>query len=182
MAVSKVEVVVLGLLAEDPLYGYGVLERFRARSMGFWTDVGRASVYQALRRLEAEGFVVGREQDGRAGPDRRVYRITKAGRTRLRTGLAERFGNLEAYETDAGVALAFAHLFSAPEARKAIDARELAIRDLLDAIRDERGRTSAEVGAGRAVAGAMLDRQEALANAELAWLATFRSSLGKARR
>ena len=56
MAVSKVEVVVLGLLAEEPLYGYELLERFRARSMGFWVEVGKASVYQVLRRLEREGL------------------------------------------------------------------------------------------------------------------------------
>ena len=36
MVTSKVEVVVLGLLAEEPLYGYDLLERFRTRSMGFW--------------------------------------------------------------------------------------------------------------------------------------------------
>jgi len=43
--VSKVEVVVLGLLAEEPQYGYDLLERFRSRGMGFWVEVGKASVY-----------------------------------------------------------------------------------------------------------------------------------------
>ena len=56
MTTTKVEVVVLGLLAEEPLYGYDLLERFRARSMGFWVEVGKASVYQALRRLERDGL------------------------------------------------------------------------------------------------------------------------------
>jgi PadR family transcriptional regulator PadR len=182
MGVSKVEVVVLGLLDEEPLYGYGVLERFRARSMGFWTEVGKASVYQALRRLESGGAVAGRAQEGSDGPDRRVYKITKAGRDRLRAGLAERVGTLEPFETNAGVALGFSHLLPAAESRKAIDARELAVRDLLDAIKDERARTSADRGAGRTVANAMLDRQEALAKAELAWLGRFRATIGKVRR
>ena len=182
MSVSKVEVVVLGLLAEEPLYGYGVLERFRARSMGFWAEVGRASVYQALRRMESDGLITGRAQEGSEGPDRRVFRIAKAGRDRLREGLAERAGDLSPYETDAGLALGFAHLQTATEARRAIDARELAVRDLLDAIRTERARTSADRGAGRVVANAMLDRQEGLAKAELAWLGRFRSGLAKVRR
>lgn len=182
MQVSKVEVVVLGLLAEEPLYGYGVLERFRARSMGFWAEVGKASVYQALRRMESAGLVTGRTQEGGEGPDRRVFRITKAGRDRLRAGLAERAAALSPYETNAGLSLGFAHLLSATEARRAIDARELAVRDLLDAIRSERARTSADRGAGRLVANAMLDRQEGLARAELAWLGRFRSSLTKVRR
>jgi DNA-binding PadR family transcriptional regulator len=182
MAVSKVEVVVLGLLAEEPLYGYGVLDRFRERSMGFWTEVGRASVYQALRRMESDGVVTGKAQEGTEGPDRRVFRITKAGRDRLRAGLAERLADPAPYETDAGLAMGFAHLLSVAEARKAVDERELGVRDLLDAIKTERARTSADRGPGRTVANGMLDRQESLAKAELTWLGTFRTQLAKVRR
>ena len=182
MPVPKVEVVVLGLLAEEPLYGYGVLERFRSRSMGFWAEIGKASVYQALRRLEADGHITGRAQQGVEGPDRRVFRIARAGRERLRAGLEERAADLSPYETDAGLSLGFLHLLPASEARRALDTRDLAVRDLLDAIRTERARTSADRGAGRAVANGMLDRQEHLARAELAWLAGFRGDLGKVRR
>jgi DNA-binding PadR family transcriptional regulator len=182
LATSKVEVVVLGLLAEEPLYGYDLLERFRARSMGFWVEIGKASVYQALRRLEREGLISGRSQDGPEGPDRRVYRISKAGRDRLRGGLSERIASLEPYETDGGLALGFAHLLSASDARKAVDARETAVRDLLDAIKTERARVSADKGPGRVVSTAMLQRQESLAKAELVWIKGFRADLGRIRR
>jgi DNA-binding PadR family transcriptional regulator len=182
LATSKVEVVVLGLLAEEPLYGYDLLERFRSRSMGFWVEVGKASVYQALRRLEREGLINGRSQEGPEGPDRRVYRITRAGRDRLKSGLSERVASLEPYETNGGLALGFAHLLSASEARKAVDQREVALRDLVDAIKTERARISADKGPGRSVSTAMLDRQESLAKAELAWIKGFRSDLGRIRR
>ena len=182
MATSKVEVVVLGLLAEEPLYGYDLLERFRTRSMGFWVEIGKASVYQALRRLEREGLITGRSQDGPEGPDRRVYRITKAGRDRLKSGLSERAASLEPYETDGGLALGFAHLLSAADARKAVDEREAAVRDLLEAIKTERARVSADKGPGRSVSTAMLQRQESFAKAELAWIKGFRSDLGRIRR
>ena len=179
---SKVEVVVLGLLAEEPLYGYDLLELFRTRSMGFWVEIGKASVYQALRRLEREGLINGRLQDGPEGPDRRVYRITKAGRDRLKSGLSERIASLEPYETDGGLALGFAHLLSASEARKAVDDREAAVRDLLDAIKTELARVLTDKGPGRSVSTAMLHRQESLAKAELAWIRGFRSDLGRIRR
>lgn len=179
---SKVEVVVLGLLAEEPLYGYDLLERFRTRSMGFWVEIGKASVYQALRRLEREGSINGRLQDGPEGPDRRVYRITKAGRDRLKSGLSERSASLEPYETDGGLSLGFAHLLSASESRRAVDEREAAIRDLLDAIKTELARVLTDKGAGRSVSTAMLHRQESLAKAELAWIKGFRSDLGRIRR
>ncbi len=182
MATSKVEVVVLGLLAEEPLYGYDLLERFRTRSMGFWVEIGKASVYQALRRLEREGLINGRSQEGPEGPDRRVYRISKAGRDHLTSGLSERVASLEPYETDGGLALGFAHLLSASDARKAVDERETAVHDLIDAIKTERSRVLTDKGPGRSVSTAMLARQESLAKAELAWIKGFRSDLARIRR
>jgi DNA-binding PadR family transcriptional regulator len=182
LAASKVEVVVLGLLAEEPLYGYDLLERFRSRSMGFWVEVGKASVYQTLRRLERDGAVGGRSQNGPEGPDRRVYRITRAGRERLKRGLSERAASLEPYETDGGLSLGFVHLLPAADARTVVDERETAVHDLLDALKTERTRVSADEGAGRSVSTAMLDRQTAFAKAELAWIKGFRSELGRIRR
>jgi DNA-binding PadR family transcriptional regulator len=180
LRVPKVEVVVLGLLAEEPLYGYDLLELFRARSMGFWVEIGKASVYQTLRRLEERGFITGKAQQGTDGPDRRVYRITRPGRDRLHSGLADRFAELAPYETEAGTALGFAGLLTASELRRALDEREQAVRDLLAAARGERRRDAGQVD--RALSDALLERQEALAKAELAWIKTFRVSFGKARR
>jgi DNA-binding PadR family transcriptional regulator len=116
---TKVEIAVLGLLAEQPMHGYDLLERARARSMGFWTELSRASVYQVLKRLERDGLVAGRAQEGREGPDRRVFRITKAGRTRLAEGAVETAGALVPAETPAGVALGIAHSLPASAARAA---------------------------------------------------------------
>ena len=182
MIVPKVELVVLGLLAEEPMHGYDLLERYRARSMGFWVEIGKASVYQALSRLERRGLVAGKDQEGSEGPDRRVFRITRSGRARLGAGLAERFDELAPYEAEAGTALGFAHLLSATEARAAASGREQAVTDLLDAVGAERARVSGDRGVGRTLANALLDRQEALAKAELAWLKTFRASVGKLRK
>lgn len=179
---SKVEIVVLGLLTQEPLYGYDLLERFRSRSMGYWVEVGKASVYQALRRLERDGLITGRAQAGPEGPDRRVYRISRAGRDRLTAGIVERSSSLEPYETSGGLALGFVHLLSAAQARRAVDAREASVRNLLDALRTERARTAGERGPGRVVSAAMLERQEAFARAELAWIRAFRATLPRIRR
>jgi DNA-binding PadR family transcriptional regulator len=182
MAVSKVEVAVLGLLAEGPMHGYDLLERARERGMDGWTAVAKASIYQALHRLERTGAIAGRAQEGPEGPDRRVYRITAAGRRRLRAGLDERFEALGPYETDGGLALGFVHVLPAAEVRRAVDARERAVRGLLEQVRLERARSNEDRVPGRVVADAMLQRQAALATAELGWLEAFRTSLGKLRR
>jgi DNA-binding PadR family transcriptional regulator len=181
LGVPRVEVAVLGSLAEEPCYGYDLLDRMRERSMRFWAEVGKASVYQTLGRLEVRGLVSGRAQEGSEGPDRRVYRITKAGQRRLREGLGERFGELAPYETQAGLALGFLHLLPPAEARRAVDTRVRSVRELLDSLGAERDRSSASRGAERRIAISMLERQEALARAELDWLRTFRASLGQRR-
>jgi PadR family transcriptional regulator PadR len=179
---TKVEIVVLGLLAEEPMYGYDLLERFHERGMGFWTELSRASVYQVLKRLERDGSVAGKAQEGRAGPDRRVFRITRAGRERLADGLEDMASRPAPYETDAGVALGFAHALPASSARALADARERSLRDRLDAAGAELARPGSDRDAGRAVSTAMLRQQVALAEAELVWLRSYRAALGKVRR
>jgi PadR family transcriptional regulator PadR len=179
---TSVETVVLGLLAERPMHGYDVLERFRQRGMGFWVELGRASVYQVLKRLERDGLVTGRNQEGRAGPDRRTFRITRSGRARLGEGVTEMSAALAPFETGAGTALGFAHVVSATTATRAIDARERSLRDLLDAVRTELDRSAGEGDRGRPVSTAMLELQVRLAETELDWLSTFRTVAGSARR
>ena len=177
---TKVDVVVLGLLAERPMHGYDVLERFRARGMGLWSDLSRASLYQALKRLEREGLVVGKSQEGREGPDRRVFRITRLGRDRLAEGAAELAE--DAVGSDAAAALGFGHVLPASAARATAEVRERAVQAMLASVREEIERSADARDSGRVVSIAMLRRQEVLAQAELGWLKSYRSALGRVRR
>jgi len=166
VAISKVELVALGLLAEGPMHGYDLLERYRSLGMGLWAQVGKASVYQALRRLQDQGLISGRAQVGTEGPDRRVYRLARPGRDALVRAIVERFAG-----DQAALALGFSHLLSGAALRRGLDEREAALRDRLDAIAVSRAQASG-------IAARMLDREAAVAKADLAWLASFR----KARR
>jgi DNA-binding PadR family transcriptional regulator len=179
---SRVEVAVLACLAEGSMHGYELLERMRSRSMALWADVAKASVYQALQRLERQSMIAGRDQEGTEGPDRRVYRITKVGRSHLKAGLIGRFGTEDAYETDAGLALGFVHLLPEADARRALQTRERALHHLVDAAQEERDSSGSDTSVGRTVANAMLDRQSSLAEAELRWIKGFRASLVKLGR
>jgi DNA-binding PadR family transcriptional regulator len=176
MGVTRVELVVLGLLAEGPLHGYELFERIRARAMDRWAAVGRASVYQALRRLERDGHVAGRILPGTGGPDRRVSRLTRSGRERLRRGLEERLARSEPSSGEAVVALGFVHLLEPAQARAALAARERAIRDRARAIAQARAAVGADPSPGAVAAGRMLHLQELLAEAELHWLAGVRTT------
>ncbi|HEV2723718.1 MAG TPA: helix-turn-helix transcriptional regulator [Thermoleophilaceae bacterium] len=68
------------LLREAPAHGYELLDRLRA--FGFeGSDPG--GLYRALRKLEGEGLVASAWQRSGAGPDRRIYELTRAGRKEL---------------------------------------------------------------------------------------------------
>lgn len=68
------------LLREAPAHGYELLDRLRA--FGFeGSDPG--GLYRALRKLESEGLVASAWQRSGAGPDRRIYELTRAGRKEL---------------------------------------------------------------------------------------------------
>ncbi len=68
------------LLREQAAHGYQLLDRLRA--FGFeGSDPG--GLYRALRKLESEGLVHSAWQPSGAGPDRRIYDITRAGMKEL---------------------------------------------------------------------------------------------------
>ena len=182
MEVARVDVVVLGLLAEEPLHGYELIERFRSRALGRWSEVGRASVYQAMKRLEQDKLIAGKNQPGAGGPDRRVYRITRPGRDRLRRGLLERFGAKAGYRSDPGAALGQIHALPPGEARTAIAERRAALEALVRDSTADRARLQSAKGPANAVARRMLDLQEQLATTELGWLAALRRDLKRLDR
>ncbi len=75
---------VLGLLAQRPRHGYELRAAFEAVVGGEenW-DVKPAQIYTTLARLEQSGFVVQESVGQDAGPEKRIYAITTAGRAEL---------------------------------------------------------------------------------------------------
>jgi PadR family transcriptional regulator, regulatory protein PadR len=68
------------LLREQPAHGYELLDRLR--TFGFARD-DPGGLYRALRAMEREGFVHSAWEESDAGPDRRIYQLTRAGTEEL---------------------------------------------------------------------------------------------------
>ncbi len=75
--------IVLTLLAEGEAHGYELQRLVHERGFRFWTDIQRSSIYNALKRLEAQGLVRSELRQG-GGPPRKVYAITDAGLDAIR--------------------------------------------------------------------------------------------------
>ncbi len=75
---------VLGLLAQRPRHGYELRAAFQALVGGEenW-DVKPAQIYTTLARLEQGGLVAKDSVEQKAGPEKRIYAITLAGRKTL---------------------------------------------------------------------------------------------------
>ena len=72
---------VLAVLEQRPLHGYGVIEALRLRSDGA-VDLPSGTVYPALQRLE-RSKLISSEWDTASGRRRRTYTLTAAGRRAL---------------------------------------------------------------------------------------------------
>jgi PadR family transcriptional regulator PadR len=72
---------ILAVLAAEPAHGYAILQELKLRSGGAF-ELPEGTIYPALHRLERNGLLTsGWSSVG--GRRRRVYRLTRRGRTKL---------------------------------------------------------------------------------------------------
>jgi len=104
---SEKEVVLLGLVAEEPTHAYRVEEKLRARRMEEWTELGFSSVYRTLAGLERQGLVQYRLEHEGQGPARKIHAVTRRGREALAAGVLAQLGALEPLKLPFQMGLAF---------------------------------------------------------------------------
>ncbi len=71
---------VLGVVADGPTYGYAIGQRLAEAGLG---AVKGGTLYPLLARLEKDGLVASTWQIGDAGPGRKYFSLTPAGRGEL---------------------------------------------------------------------------------------------------
>src|SRR5499426_3325344 len=82
------DLVILSLLAERPMHGYEVNATLEDRKIREWAPVSRPQIYYSLDKLTRLGLIrVGADESPAAGPERRVFETTAAGRDRLADAL-----------------------------------------------------------------------------------------------
>jgi DNA-binding PadR family transcriptional regulator len=76
------EYALLGLLRQQPDHGYELHQRLSADLGQVW-HISQSQVYNILNRLEAQGYVTATVKKQAHLPDRRLFRLTAAGRRRF---------------------------------------------------------------------------------------------------
>jgi PadR family transcriptional regulator len=84
---GQLDMLLLAALARGPMHAYRVITRLRDDSDGLFT-MPEGTIYPALRRLEAAGYVSSTEELA-GGKRRRIYALTDSGVERLEARRAE---------------------------------------------------------------------------------------------
>ena len=82
------DMLVLRTLVFGPMHGYGIAGAIRDTS-GEALKIEFGSLYPALKRLELKGWIASRWEVSERNRRVKVYRLTAAGRKRLRTEKTE---------------------------------------------------------------------------------------------
>jgi PadR family transcriptional regulator PadR len=75
---GHLDAMILAVLESEPRHGYAIIEALSVRSGGE-LDLPTGTVYPALRRLEAAGYLDSTWSDA-SGRRRRTYKLSRSGR------------------------------------------------------------------------------------------------------
>lgn len=85
---GTLDTLILQVLEQGRRHGWSISRRIRDLSDEVF-DVGQGSLYPALQRLEAKGWVDAEWGVSELGRRAKFYRLTRSGRRRLRSATAE---------------------------------------------------------------------------------------------
>jgi PadR family transcriptional regulator PadR len=88
MRTGSTGVMILRLLADEPMYGYQMVKELQTRSEGYF-EMEQGTLYPALHRLERDDLVRSEWQILGEGPPRKYYYITQVGRAALSEGVTQ---------------------------------------------------------------------------------------------
>lgn len=166
-----VKTVCLGMLDAGPASGYDLKKEFESSFAHFFA-AGFGSIYPALSALASDGLVSFREVPQEGRPDRKVYEITDAGRTKLLESLGDPDPSHKV-RSEFLATLCFSHLMTREQIETVLENRRAEIRRYLELF-DELEQVDCEdwtpghqfvLGFGKAMIEAKLDYIDA--NADL---------------
>lgn len=137
---SEKEVILLGIIAEEPIHAYGVEDKIRQRAMEDWTSISKSSIYRLLQSLEERGLIAGRLEHEGQGATRKVHSITRAGAEALGAGILELLGATDRAPEPFLVGLGFSYFAPRKDVVSQLQKRQEAFRtgeQKLETIRTE---------------------------------------------
>ncbi|MBI5679896.1 MAG: PadR family transcriptional regulator [Methanobacterium sp.] len=104
--ISDLEASIIGLLYEEPQYGYQLEKTIEGWGMRNWTQIGFSSIYYVLNKLEKKELVTSKLEKVAGKPSRKVFTITDLGRQVMKEKLIDilSWNKKQTYPFDLGLA------------------------------------------------------------------------------
>jgi len=129
-----VKTVCLGMLTDGEASGYDLKKEFES-SFGHFFAAGYGSIYPALNALARDGLVECRCVPQEGKPDRKVYRITAAGREHLLKALDHPCPSHKV-RSEFLATMCFAHLMTREQVETVLDNRVKEAQDYLELFKE----------------------------------------------
>lgn len=127
-----VEHALLGFLRQGPLHGYELHRRLSdPAGLGQVWHLKQAHLYGLLARLEAEGYLTSRKQAQPARPARKLFRLTRSGRSAFLAWAQSPVARGREFRMDFLVKLYLAEREDPPLTERLVESQRFALRDWL---------------------------------------------------
>jgi DNA-binding PadR family transcriptional regulator len=80
VALTKIDLLLLGLLLDRPMHGYELYQQIQAEEIDSWFNVSMAGIYYSLGKLREQDLVAESRQRGSRSTRKSIYRLTEGGR------------------------------------------------------------------------------------------------------
>jgi len=182
-SLTTADLVLLSLLAEQPMHGYQANAELKRREIRDWAAISRPQVYYSLEKLARLGLLRPVRSAGACcGPERQRFAATRSGLAALRDALER-----EDWSTGREKPPFLTWMALSWQARKGVFRRQLQLREAflereLERERETLASVLAEVGHPYHEAVWMLQLMAAQFETELRWTARLRKELGRRAR
>ncbi len=167
-AMTKTDLLLLGLLLDRPRHGYKLNQQIRAEGIDAWFSVSAAGVYYSLGKLRDQGFVAESRQQSSGSSRKSIYRLTEEGRAAFFQGMEAELASTEVtcFEYDLAIyllnRLPWQRVGPQVEQRRAFLARQVDEAQVALAAEQSNG--------GSPLKFAILDHKHRFLQMELGWL------------
>lgn len=174
--ISKIDLMILGLVLEKPMHGYEINQIISAEEMQSWLEISRTSVYYALTRLKKQGLITEVVEKQYNKPDRSIFRITEAGRELFFDSLSLSLAEQEKVFLDYNIGLFFMNKLTKEKAIGVLEERKRFLKkwrsSLASQLKLVKGNSDHP-----STLKAVLDHTLAFAEHEAFWLDSFLENL-----
>jgi len=120
MEISDKELAILGMIYENPMYGYEIEKVMQETSMNDWTEIAFSSIYFLLKRLESKNLIISKIEQNEKNQTRKIYSTTEIGKQQTKEKLKDILSHHEKTIWQIDLGMAYQQILSQKEVKECL--------------------------------------------------------------